>query len=158
MRDDIAAADVVGPGLCGPGTTNRPIAEPKEKEHPALPRILLVDDDPHYRAGLAAALTSVGHTVLEADCGLRVPEIAISESIDLVITDIVMPECDGLEVIMTMSRAKSKIPVIAISGVSQHGSYLRTAQRLGAAAVVSKEESPAVLIETIRTILKTADG
>lgn len=118
-----------------------------------MPRILVVDDNAEYRTALANALSAAGYEIIEAQSGHNVPEICHAQRIDLVITDIVMPEYDGFEVIMAMKRSRSAIPIIAISGVSQHDSYLRAAERMGATAAVSKEAPTAALIQKIRELL-----
>jgi CheY-like chemotaxis protein len=118
-----------------------------------LARILVVDDNAHYRKALASALASVGYEVEEAETARHVTDRVCGGGFDLVITDIVMPEFDGLELILAMKRSCPEIPVIAVSGVPHQESYLRSARSLGAAAAVSKEYPTEALVHTVQRIL-----
>ena len=78
--------------------------------------ILLVDDADDVREGLSAVLRGDGHTVTEASNGRDAITALSSRRFDLVITDIMMPEQDGTEVIMHLEGTEPRPPVLAISG------------------------------------------
>src|SRR5882762_6901221 len=91
-----------------------------------MARLLLIDDDELLREVLAEALTSVGgHTVTQAADGRSV---LAHPGIELVITDLVMPECEGLETITVLHEKRPGLPIIAISGAPTNSEiYLRMA-------------------------------
>jgi DNA-binding NtrC family response regulator len=107
---------------------------------PIVSRILVVDDDPEIRSTLKKLLERYGHDVVIAADG-RGAETALSQSsFDLMVTDIVMPDQDGLEVIRITRAAHPKLPIIAISGGGQlrTGNYLRLAKAMGAMTAIEK--------------------
>ena len=118
--------------------------------------ILIIEDDRELREMLKTALQRKGHTILEAENG-KAALIHFKPGVtDLVITDLLMPEEDGLEVIMKIRELKSGIKVIAISGGGKvgPGSYLNLAKVLGADAVYSKPFSINDLISKIEEMLE----
>jgi DNA-binding response OmpR family regulator len=78
--------------------------------------LLLIDDDDLLRRALIESLVKAGHKVIEASDGLQGCELARSLSVDLVITDLVMPVQEGVETIMTLRRERPRLPIIAMSG------------------------------------------
>jgi len=103
-------------------------------------RVLVLDDEDEVRAVLMRALQRAGHEVLEAADGREGLGVARTHSIDLVVTDLVMPEVDGLEFMRELARLRPGIPVIAISGggVWDARSLLEVAGALGALRTLSK--------------------
>ena len=81
-----------------------------------MARILVIDDDEQMRSLLCRILTHDGHDVFEADNGQTGIEIFDKEGADLVITDLVMPEKDGIETIVVLRRTFPALKIIAISG------------------------------------------
>ncbi len=81
-----------------------------------MAHILLIDDDEQFRTMLAQMLTQDNHRVTEARDGEEGLRLLGRVEPDLIITDILMPQKDGIETIMALSQAGSKIPIIAISG------------------------------------------
>src|SRR5215831_7102565 len=81
-----------------------------------MARILVIDDEDPIRRLLRAALEQRGHQVVEARQGKEALDLHRSQPVELVITDILMPEKDGLEVIMALRREAPQLKVIAISG------------------------------------------
>jgi PAS domain S-box-containing protein len=128
-----------------------PEAEARTREVVAS-RILLVDDDDQLRATLRQALTKAGHSVTEAADGMGGMRPLSKEPIDLVITDIVMPEREGLELIQQIRATRSDLPIIAISGAFE-GQFLQLAQAFGATAVLQKPLRPERLLSTMQTIM-----
>jgi DNA-binding response OmpR family regulator len=84
-----------------------------------MARILLVEDDDQLRRMLKLLLTSIGHEVWEAPNGMRVCDMHQQQRFDLVITDLVMPDKEGLEVIMGLRRSDQNVRIIAMSGMGQ---------------------------------------
>ena len=103
-------------------------------------KILVIDDDLLIRCTLARILESCGHEVATAADGLRGMAAFRSAPPDLVITDILMPEQEGIETIRQMRRERPHTKIVAISGGGQpHGfDILTMARRLGADDVIAK--------------------
>jgi len=116
-------------------------------------RILVADDDAAVRCFLREVLEQGGHEVIEAADGKQALRQARSERVDLVITDLVMPEQEGIETIQALRRDVPDVRVIAISGAFG-GQFLKTAQLLGADAVLSKPVSAELLLARVAEVLK----
>jgi CheY-like chemotaxis protein len=100
---------------------------------------ILVDDNDHFRTVTAALLERAGHTV-HMTSNVRDALRYLRESpTDVIITDILMPGQDGLELIMKVRQAHPNIPVIAVTGDCVRSDlYLGMATKLGAAATLLK--------------------
>jgi len=120
-----------------------------------MPVILIIEDDRDLREMLRSALLRKDYTVLEADNGKEALINFKPGVTDLVVTDLLMPEEDGLKVIMQMREMKPEIKVIAISGGGKAGpgSYLRMAKALGADSVFPKPFSVNDLVTRIDDLL-----
>lgn len=118
--------------------------------------ILLIEDDKELRDMLKTALRRKDHIVIEAENGKEALIHFKPGVTDLVITDLLMPDEDGLKVIMKIRELKKGIKVIAISGGGKAGpgSYLNLAKALGADAVYSKPFSINDIILKIEELLK----
>lgn len=81
-----------------------------------MPKILLIDDDEPFRNLVRRSLTSLGHHVIEARHGGEGLKHLKDDSIDLVITDLIMPETEGIETIMEIQRTRPGLKIIAMSG------------------------------------------
>jgi two-component system cell cycle sensor histidine kinase/response regulator CckA len=111
--------------------------------------ILIVDDEPAIRALLRDVLSRDGYDAAEACDGKEALRKCLATPPDLIITDLCMPECDGLEALRTIRRTFPQIRVVAMSGMTGHATFLRTARLFGAAASLRK---PLDLIEVSKTI------
>lgn len=89
-----------------------------------MAHILLIDDDELFRAMLAQMLSHERHRVTQAGDGVEGLRLAAQVRPDLIITDMLMPNKDGIETIMALDRGGSAIPVIAMSG----GGHVLSAQ------------------------------
>jgi DNA-binding response OmpR family regulator len=120
-----------------------------------MPGILLVEDDNDLREMLKDTLSRKNFTVLEAKNGRDAIMHFKPAVIDLVVTDLIMPEEDGLKVIMRLREMKPGLKIIAISGGGKAGpgSYLNLARALGADAIYSKPFSINDLITRIEELL-----
>jgi CheY-like chemotaxis protein len=121
-----------------------------------MPGILIVEDNRELREMLKESLSRKRFTVQEADNGKDAIIHFKPGVTDLVVTDLIMPEEDGLKVIMTLRELKPSIKVIAISGGGKAGpaSYLNLAKALGADAVYSKPFSVNEMIGKIEELLE----
>lgn len=102
--------------------------------------ILLVDDDSDMRTSLRRVLERAGHTVVEARNGKEAILLMKNGGVTLVITDIIMPESEGLELTLKVRRSHPGVPVIVISGGARvdPGIYLDMAKQAGAVRVYHK--------------------
>jgi CheY-like chemotaxis protein len=123
-----------------------------------MARILLIDDDNSVRTMLRLTLTHFGHTVIEARDGREGLKLFPHANADLLITDIVMPEKEGIEVLMELRKISPPVKIIAISGGGRQNAatnYLKLAKQLGAAKVLEKPFSNEALIAAIDELLAT---
>lgn len=120
-----------------------------------MPGILIVEDDKDLREMLKTSLGKRKYLVLEASNGKEAISKFKPSVTDLVITDLIMPDEDGLKVIMKIREIKPEIKVIAISGGGKAGpgNYLNLARALGADEVFSKPFSVSDLMAKIESML-----
>lgn len=118
-------------------------------------RILVVDDDEGVRHYLRELLERSGYEVVEAVNGAKALSLYKANPTDLVITNILMPEKEGLETIRELRRGFPGVKIIAISGGGQIGpsDYLAVAQRLGAARTFSKPFDQKKLLGAVEELL-----
>jgi CheY-like chemotaxis protein len=118
--------------------------------------ILLVDDNDEFRTMLSKVLTRAGFQVQEASDGRQAIELYGIHPSDLVITDLVMPEKEGLETIMEFKRLYAGSKIIAISGEERIGpqASLQVAKALGAQRVLAKPFSDRDILEAVSEVLK----
>ena len=120
-----------------------------------MPLILIVDDDPMIRKMLVTAFSKKKYDVMEASNGKTALSIFRSEDIDIVITDIIMPDMEGIETIRELRRIKSDAKIIAFSGggsLSPDG-YLKIASSMGAQHVFRKPISIKELSKAVEDLL-----
>ena len=120
-----------------------------------MPRILLIDDDENVRTVLALTLKSKGYEVIQAENG-RVGVRKFRESpTDLVITDLIMPEKEGLETIQDIRREFPGTRIIAMSGGSPNMrfDFLQIAQAMGALRTLQKPFTMEEFISNVREVL-----
>ncbi len=99
-----------------------------------MARILIIDDEPNVRSMLRRMLHPAGHQVSEAGNGAEGIDSYEQDQPDLIITDILMPEKEGIETIIALHRADPDLPIIAISGGGrlEATDFLSSAEKLGA--------------------------
>ncbi len=100
--------------------------------------ILVIDDHPSIRALLRIVLENAGHQVLEAANGRLGLDIYRQHHVNLVITDIDMPEMNGLELMLELTRHFLNVKVIAISGCVENRRAWQVAKLLGARQTLQK--------------------
>lgn len=105
-----------------------------------MSKILLVDDDEAFSEMLHLKLQRLGHEVIAAPDGLYVSKLLTEHQVDLVITDIIMPNKEGLEVILDLRKSNPEITVIAMSGGGRvvKTDFLEEAKRFGAICTLKK--------------------
>lgn len=105
-----------------------------------MKHILVVDDDELFRAMLCETLRTSGYGVLEAENGKAAMKVVARAKPDLVVTDLIMPEQEGIETIREIKRIFPEMKIIAVSGGMRGGDmdFLPIAEYMGASRVFKK--------------------
>lgn len=123
-----------------------------------MPRILLLDDETQLRELLKEVLSAEGYDVIASGDGNLTRDASVVRDVDVVVTDVMMPNFDGLEVVRSVRRHAPNVKIIAMSGggrtVSQD--FLPVAGKLGADRLLYKPFSPFDLVEEIRQLTASA--
>lgn len=121
-----------------------------------MAQILVIDDDPLYRSTLRLILEDGGHRVTEAQDGTEGIGFYKEHRPDVVITDLLMPDMDGDEVIRSIRRLDRNARVIAISGSGAfyNVNHADTARKLGAAAILRKLDSAQQVLAEVARVLE----
>jgi DNA-binding response OmpR family regulator len=120
-------------------------------------RVLVIDDDAAMRGTMRKILERDGHEVLDAPDGRRGLEIFRREGADLVVTDLIMPEKEGIETIIELREESEGVRILAVSGGDHHFAgqdRLADAETLGADASLAKPFTVDQLREIVRELLK----
>jgi CheY-like chemotaxis protein len=127
-------------------------------EDGVMANILVIDDDDQFRKLLRKVLEKEGYGVTEAADGKKGIQQYQHSPADLVLTDIVMPDKEGIETIMDLRRMDSHVKIIAMSGGGQIGadSYLDLAKKLGAHQTLTKPIDRQELLSVIKKALDSA--
>ena len=113
--------------------------------------ILIAEDDEQVRHSLASVLEEVGYSVVEASNGREaLQDLKHSADLCLVLTDIVMPEMEGLELIKRLGQDHPKLPIVAMSGAFE-GRFLNAARMLGAKVTLKKPFKRATLLAALES-------
>ncbi len=112
--------------------------------------ILIIDDEEPIRALLRFALEAAGYEVTEAANGRQGLDLYRQRPTDLVITDMLMPELNGLDLLLDLTREFLDAKVIAISGVGEENNLLDVAKLLGACQTFQKPFSVPQLLDAVR--------
>ena len=120
-----------------------------------MKRILIVDDDEPFRRILRETLRLAGYVVTTAENGAVALRLFRQEPVDLVMTDLIMPEKEGIETILELLRLQVDLKIIAMSGggCREAGDYLPIARHLGASEVLTKPFTAQDLMEAVETLL-----
>lgn len=122
-----------------------------------MANILVADDDEQYPIMLAKILRNNQHDVVIANDGAEALKLCKTQKFDLIVTDILMPNVDGIDLIVDLIKQNSKVPIIAISGGRNTITAefnLQSAQTLGVQAVLKKPFTNEQLISTVNEALK----
>lgn len=120
-------------------------------------KILIVDDEPVILELMVAALEASDYIVVSCPNGKEAMEVIKDNTFDLLVTDIIMPEVDGLDLIDHVISTSPNISVLAISGGGKDkegGDLLESAMVSGADAVLEKPFRPDELVRTVRAMLR----
>lgn len=112
-----------------------------------MARVMVIDDDPTIRRVLRRLIEREGHTVTEAENGKIALRRFVGEPAELVISDIYMPEMDGIEFLMRLRETYPETRLVAMSGggALPANHLLEAARALGAVAVMEKPFSVAMV-------------
>ena len=121
-----------------------------------MSKVLIIDNDPLLCDTLKFAAEADGHTVVLAPNGRAGLEVFETFQPDVVVTDILMPEKEGMETIVELRRLNPDVPIIAMSGAAPAGniSFLKIAQKLGANRTLSKPFSMPDFVGAIVALTK----
>jgi DNA-binding response OmpR family regulator len=122
-----------------------------------MARILIIEDDDLLRHMLRQGLEEAGYEVVEARNGEEGLQRYHAAPADLIITDILMPEKEGLETIIELRREVPGVKIIAISGGGQIGNltFLEVARHLGAQRVLQKPFKLPEMLAAVREVLES---
>jgi DNA-binding NtrC family response regulator len=119
-----------------------------------MAKIIVIDDEPGVLRVTCLALEAAGHAVVGYSDGRGGIEHIKREPPDLLVTDLFMPEVEGLETIREARSLHSQMPIIAMSGVNfVDGDYLEIAEKFGALATLKKPFRPAQLLDLVSRLL-----
>ena len=123
-----------------------------------MPKLLVIDDDRRVRDTIKLVMEAAGHTLAFATNGREGLARFAEFKPDLVITDILMPEKEGIATITELRKLNKSIPIIAISGGGRVGNmdFLKVAQNMGATKTLSKPFDPDELMDTIAALVPKA--
>ncbi len=136
---------------------NPAVAHPRTA---VVPLVIAIADDIFEIQQLAREwLTAAGHTVSCVANGAELTRLASEQPLDVVVTDIMMPERDGLEVIAEIKKSHPHVRIIAMSGggaVMEAADCLRVAKRLGADGILKKPFNRAQLMNALHEVMAPA--
>ena len=119
--------------------------------------IVIVDDELHMRLLMQGMLRQDGHDVLLADSATEAMRLVQENTVDLLITDLVMPQTTGIDLIVQIKEAFPNIKVIAVSGgggITGRFDYLPIAKLVGAGCILSKPFKKEQLCTAVAAALK----
>lgn len=121
-----------------------------------MPKILIVDDEPHMQLLVSSMLEPLGHELRTAENGRVALELLGSGGIDLVITDMVMPEKNGIDLILEIRQINPNVKILAMSGgggINGRFDYLPIAGLIGAANILRKPFKREELCSAVTTLV-----
>ncbi len=120
-----------------------------------MQRILIIDDEPHILLMLKKMLERVGYETDLASNGVEGLQLFHRNPVNLVITDIIMPEKEGLETIREMKKSHPELKIIAMSGGGKISAenYLETAKIFGATRIIEKPFTQQEMVSAVQELL-----
>jgi CheY-like chemotaxis protein len=121
-----------------------------------MAKILVIEDEDQQRVLLKKMLTHIGHQVFIAEDGVEGIKIFHEIQPDLIITDIIMPNKDGIEVIIELLKFNPELPIIAVSGGRRAitaNFNLDSAEMLGVKGILQKPFTHEQLLELVEKVL-----
>jgi CheY-like chemotaxis protein len=117
-----------------------------------MARILIIEDSAQMCTLIREILEADGHSILEAKEGLKGLQLAVSEQVECILLDLILPDVDGLTVLRLLCQQGSEIPVIVVSAHVRE--VIRTqCLSLGAAAFIGKPPIESELRHTVARVL-----
>jgi DNA-binding response OmpR family regulator len=119
------------------------------------PQILVIEDDSTVRELILQTLSKAGYGVIAAENGVAGLNLFRTKNPDLVITDIVMPQKEGLQTIIELRQAAPNVRVIAMSGGGRYSNtdYLKLARKFGARGTITKPFMRDEMLNAVRDAL-----
>lgn len=111
--------------------------------------IVVIDDDENHLCYLTTLLRQAGYNCVAFPKARKAVQYIARNPVALVITEVVMPDLDGVEVMRSLKKAFPELPVIALCGNQAHDLYLRLMDQLGASASLSKPVTPPTILGVI---------
>jgi len=123
-----------------------------------MARILIIDDEPQIRSMLKLMLERDGYEVIEAPDGVEGIKVYRQNPADLIITDLIMPNKDGIGMIIELKKEFPDVMIIAMSGggLNKPDGYLKGAKKLGAACTLTKPIDREEMLKAVKDILKNS--
>ena len=120
-----------------------------------MQNILVIDDDKLMCLALAKILISAGYNVVQASDGEEGLKLYRTQDFDLVITDLIMPDKEGIQIIRELRKENSRIRIIAMSAGGRGGAtdYLKWARLMGAKQCLSKPIKREDLLDAVQAVL-----
>ncbi len=130
-----------------------PDSRPAKTSH--VQSILVIDDQPELRVALELALTRAGYAVTGVDSWPAALQVLQKTKPDLVITDVIMPGKDGIEITLELRKTLPTLPVVVMTGGGHLDAsyYLKMARGLGAKGILQKPFSNEQLLMTVSLAL-----
>ena len=125
-----------------------------------MERILIIDDEQQIRSMLRLMLERDGYEVVEAPDGIEGIKAYRQKPADLIITDLIMPNKDGIGMIIDLHKEYPDVKIIAMSGggLNKPEGYLKGAKKLGAACTLTKPIDREKMLRAVKNILKGTDS
>jgi DNA-binding response OmpR family regulator len=155
VRPDLTALLYICASIANKASTTKTF----DKARNPVAKILICEDDELYCQIAEAAFAGGGHDVLFASNGRQALNHLKTTEVDLVVTDLVMPDKDGLEVIRSIREKNALTPILAMTAglASLKEPLLVAATALGANDVIQKPFRPAALRERVDALLAKAE-
>ena len=120
-----------------------------------MKRILVIDDDEAFRRVFADTLVRAGYQVLTAENGVVALKLFRAQPVDLVITDLVMPEKEGIETMLELHKLQPTLKIIVMSGGGRVDptDYLPMAKQLGASKTLAKPFKSEEMLDAVAGLL-----
>ena len=118
------------------------------------PRVLVVEDDATCRRGICRNLRLAGYEVLSAADGVEALAAIEEHGTDIIVTDLMMPNMDGVDLILSVAMATPRVPIIAITGTDDSEGCIKAARQFGAERVFRKPFGSQNLLTAIAAALE----
>ena len=117
--------------------------------------IVVIDDSPEVLTICEALLSPGGYNVISFTSGKQAVDALRTTPVDLIVTDIYMPDHDGLDVIREARRICPQTPIIAMSGMTGSRDMMTPAGLLGACCTLAKPFSKRELLQVVEAVLES---